>query len=88
MGLLIGGAVETVADIFGTVAVAVVMGSRISNGDTPTDDITIELLFGVEWTMVETVEPILEKGDAAAEMFLGVAWWPTLAKLKLDLDVV
>lgn len=68
--------------------VAVVMGSRISNGDTATDDVTIELLFGVEWTMVETVDPILEKGDAAAaEMFLGVVWWPTLATLKLPLDV-
>lgn len=84
--LLVGGADETAVVILGTV-VAVVMGSRISNGDTATDDVTIELLFGVEWTMVETVEPILEKGDAAAEMFLGVAWWPTLATLKLPLDV-
>lgn len=85
MDLLVRGVDETAVVILGTV-VAVVMGSRISNGDTATDDVTIELLFGVEWTMVETVEPILEKGDAAAEMFLGVAWWPTLAMLKLPLD--
>lgn len=86
VGLLVGGVDETAVDVLDTV-VAVVMGSRISNGDTAMDDVTIELLFGVEWTMVETVEPILDKGDAAAEMFLGVAWWPALVTLKLALDV-
>lgn len=86
VGLLVEGVDETAVDVRDTV-VAVVMGSRISNGDTAMDDVTIELLFGVEWTMVETVEPILDRGDAAAEMFLGVAWWPALVTLKLALDV-
>lgn len=86
VGLLVGGVDETAVDVLDTVG-AVVIGSRISSGDTATDDVTIELLFGVEWTMVETVEPILDKGEAAAEMFLGVAWWPALVMLKLAFDV-
>lgn len=47
IGLLVGGVEKVADDVLETVA-AVVIGSRISRGDTAVDDMTIELLFGVE----------------------------------------
>lgn len=47
MALLDGGVEKVVGDTFETIE-AVVIGSRISRGDTAMDDMTAELLFGVE----------------------------------------
>lgn len=47
IALLTGGVEKVAGDVLETVA-AVVIGSRISRGDTAVDDMDIKLLFGVE----------------------------------------